>query len=58
MVAQKVNRLGRVHILTGSRLVERLMVAGKVVPVLDVKVEVELPGAGILGKVPLFVRES
>ena len=27
-------------------------------PVLDVKVEVELPGTGILRKVPLLVRES
>jgi len=33
-------------------------VAGKVVPILDVKVEVELPSAGILRKVPLLVRES
>jgi len=33
-------------------------VAGKVAPVLGVKVEVKLPGAGILRKVPLLVRES
>jgi len=28
------------------------------VPVLDIKVEVELPGTGVLRKDPLFVRES
>jgi len=56
--AQKVDRLGRVHILPGAPVSGMDGVAGKVVPVLGVKVEVELPGAGILRKVPLLVCES
>ena len=56
---QKVDGLGRVHVLPGSRVNETdNCERGKVVPLLDVEVKVELPGADVLREVPIFVRES
>jgi hypothetical protein len=58
MGAQKVDGLGRVHILPRFRSTKQILEMGERLLALDVKVKVKLPSTEILGKVSFLVRKG